>query len=295
MMKEEKVTKEKPIGLEGKEERVSIPDDGVEGVEAKPQEQEALKEPITIKELLETGVHFGHQVNKWNPKMKPYIFGERNGIHIIDLEKTAKFFVKAYQFVVETVARGGNLLFVGTKRQATDIIEEEAKRCEMFYVNTRWLGGILTNFRTIQQSLKKLEELERMKEDGTFAQLRKKEVLRLEKKIEKMNKTLAGIKGMTELPSAVFIIDPVKEEIAVRECNIMGIPIVALTDTNCDPDPIDFIIPGNDDAIRAIKLITSRIADACIEGKKKRKEMSLASLQPVEVKTVTPEIDIIKR
>lgn len=255
--------------------------------------EEALKEPITIKELLETGVHFGHQVNKWNPKMKPYIYGERNGIHIIDLEKTAKLFAKAYQFVVETVARGGTVLFVGTKRQAADIIEEEAKRCEMFYVNTRWLGGTLTNFRTIQQSLKKLRDLERMREDGTFAQLRKKEALKLEKKINKMNKTLAGIKNMTELPSIVFIIDPAKEEIAVRECNRMEIPIVALTDTNCDPDPIDYIIPGNDDAIRAIKLITSRIADACIEGKKKRKEMYAMPKSEEEQKG--PEIDIIRR
>lgn len=254
-----------------------------------------IKSPITIKELLETGVHFGHQTNKWNPKMKPYIYGERNGIHIIDLEKTAKLFKKAYYFIAETVARGGSILFLGTKRQAQDIIAEEASRVGMFYVNTRWLGGTLTNFITIKASLERLKEYERMKEDGSFASLQKKEILLLEREYEKLKTTLLGIKEMTAVPSAIFVIDPSKEVIAIRECNRLEIPIIGLTDTNCDPEPIDFIIPGNDDAIRAIKLITSRIADACMEGQKKRKEQLNIPKETTTTQGNMPQVDVLPR
>ena len=221
---------------------------------------------ITMKQLLESGVHFGHQTRRWNPKMKPFIFGERNGIHIIDLQQTIKYFEIAYEFVVNLVSEGGKLLFVGTKKQAQDTIKEEAQRCGMYYVNHRWLGGTLTNFKTIQQSVEKLKKIESWFEDGTIERFPKKERLKLERLKNKLERNLAGIKDMESLPQALYIVDPVYEEIAVKEARKLGIPIVAIVDTNCDPDLIDYIIPGNDDAIRAIKLITSKIADACIEG-----------------------------
>ena len=221
---------------------------------------------INMKELLESGVHFGHQTRRWNPKMKPYIFGSRNGIHIIDLQKTVSLFSTAYEFIVNTVAEGYPVLFVGTKKQANDSVIEESERCGMFYVVNRWLGGTLTNFQTIRKSINRLKELENMKTDGTINRYTKKEVLKLEKELFKLGKNLGGIKDMDELPGAVFVVDPKREHIAVKESRKLGIPVVAIADTNCDPDEIDYIIPGNDDAIRAVRLICSKIADACIEG-----------------------------
>ena len=221
---------------------------------------------ITMKQLLEAGVHFGHQTSRWNPKMKPFIFGERNGIHIIDLQQTLKYFDIAYDFVRDTVAEGGKVLFVGTKRQAQDTIREEATRCGMYYVDHRWLGGTLTNFRTIRKSVDKLKRIEQWIEDGTIERFPKKERLKLERLRQKLERNLGGIKDMEELPQVLYVVDPRKEEIAVLEARKLGIPVVAITDTNCDPDLIDYIIPGNDDAIRAIRLLTSRIADAVLEG-----------------------------
>ncbi len=222
---------------------------------------------ITMKQLLEAGVHFGHQTKRWNPKMKEYIFGSRNGIYIIDLQKTVRLFKEAYKAVVDTVAAGGTVLFVGTKKQAQDAIAEEAQRAGMFYVNQRWLGGTLTNFRTIKKNIERMKKLQAMKEDGTFEALPKKEVLQLEKERAKIEKTLGGIKDMTELPKLLYVVDPRKEKIAVHEARKLGIPIVGIVDTNCDPDEVDYVIPGNDDAIRAIRLISAKIADACLEGK----------------------------
>jgi small subunit ribosomal protein S2 len=222
---------------------------------------------VTMKDLLEAGVHFGHQTKRWNPKMKPYIFGARNGIYIIDLQKTVKMYRAAYDFVRDTVARGETVLFVGTKKQAQEPIAEEAKRCGMFYVNSRWLGGMLTNFTTIKKSIERLRKLEQMREEGTYDLLPKKEVASLEREREKLEKSLGGIKEMTKLPGCVFVIDTRKEKIAVGEARRLGIPTAAVVDTNCDPDEIDYVIPGNDDAIRAIRLFTSKIADAVIEGK----------------------------
>ncbi|RLB41432.1 MAG: 30S ribosomal protein S2 [Deltaproteobacteria bacterium] len=221
---------------------------------------------VTMKELLEAGVHFGHQTRRWNPKMKPYIFGARNGIHIIDLQKTVRLFKVAYDFVVRTVAEGYSVLFVGTKKQAHDSIIEESERCGMFYVVNRWLGGTLTNFQTIRKSVNRLKELENMKREGGFSRYTKKEALKMEKELMKLEKNLGGIKDMDELPGALFVVDPKRERIAVREARKLKIPVVAIADSNCDPDEIDFIIPGNDDAIRAIRLFCSRIADACVEG-----------------------------
>jgi small subunit ribosomal protein S2 len=221
---------------------------------------------INMKELLEAGVHFGHQTRRWNPKMKPYIFGARNGIHIIDLQKTVSLFSTVNDFLVNTVADGYSLLYVGTKKQAHESIVEESERCGMFYVVNRWLGGTLTNFQTIRKSVGRLKELESMKNDGTLSRYTKKEALKMEKELVKLEKVLGGIKDMDELPGAVFIVDPKKENIAVKEARKLGIPVIAIADTNCDPDEIDYIIPGNDDAIRAIRLICSKIADACIEG-----------------------------
>jgi small subunit ribosomal protein S2 len=221
---------------------------------------------INMKELLEAGVHFGHQTRRWNPKMKAYIFGARNGIHIIDLQKTVSLFATANDFIVNTVSDGYAVLFVGTKKQAHESIVEEAERCGMFYVVNRWLGGTLTNFQTIRKSVGRLKELESMKNDGTLSRYTKKEALKMEKDLVKLEKALGGIKDMDELPGAVFIVDPKKENIAVKESKKLGIPIIAIGDTNCDPDEVDYIIPGNDDAIRAIRLICSKIADACIEG-----------------------------
>jgi small subunit ribosomal protein S2 len=219
-----------------------------------------------MKELLEAGVHFGHQTKRWNPKMKEYIFGERNGIYIIDLQKTLRMFKEATRFVTESIAQGGTVLFVGTKRQAQESISEEARRCGMYFVNQRWLGGLLTNFVTIQKSIQRLRELDEMSTDGRYELFSKKEVARLERERKGLEKNLAGIKEMKAHPQIVFIIDSKKEEIAVKESNRLGIPVVAIVDTNCDPDDIDYVIPGNDDALRAIKLFVSKIADAVIEG-----------------------------
>ncbi|MBI1959493.1 MAG: 30S ribosomal protein S2 [Candidatus Rokubacteria bacterium] len=222
---------------------------------------------LTMKELLEAGVHFGHQTKRWNPKMQKYIFGERNGIYIIDLQKTLKKFREAYAFMRDLAAGGGTVLFVGTKKQAQEAVLEEATRCGMFYVNHRWLGGTLTNFATIRKSIARLKKLDEMKETGDYERLPKKEVLGLEREREKLEKTLAGIKNMERLPSAIFIIDPKKETIAVEEAKRLAVPIVAIVDTNCDPTGIDFPVPGNDDAIRAVRLITARMADALNEGR----------------------------
>ena len=222
---------------------------------------------ITIKQLLEAGVHFGHHTRRWNPKMAEYIFTERNGIYIIDLQKTVKKFEEAYMFVRETAADNGNILFVGTKKQAADAIKEEAERCGMYYVNERWPGGMLTNYKTIKKSIARLNNLEKMKEDGTFDLLPKKEVAKLIKEMGDLERNYGGIKNMNGLPSAVFIVDPKKEKNAVLEAKKLGIPVVAIVDTNCDPDDADYIIPGNDDAIRAIKLIASVLANAVVEGK----------------------------
>jgi small subunit ribosomal protein S2 len=223
---------------------------------------------VTMKELLEAGVHFGHQVRRWNPKMKEYIFGERNGIYIIDLQKTQRMFRDAISFVSNLIAedRGKTVLFVGTKRQAQDAIREESERCGMYYVNQRWLGGLLTNFQTVQKSIKRLKDLEAMQTDGRYEKLTKKERIKLDRERDSLNKNLSGIKGMSRLPDAVFIIDVRKEEIAVAEANRLGIPIVAVVDTNCSPEGIDYVIPGNDDALRAVRLFTSRISDAILEG-----------------------------
>lgn len=222
---------------------------------------------ISMKQLLEAGVHFGHQTRRWNPKMAPFIFTERNGIYIIDLQKTVKKVEEAYNFIKEIVSENKSLLFVGTKKQAQESVREEAQRCGQFYVNERWLGGMLTNFPTIQKRVQRLKELERMEEDGTMELLPKKEVARLRSKKEKLSRFLGGIKEMKQLPGALFIIDPRKERIAVAEARRLKIPIVAIVDTNCDPDEIDYVIPGNDDAIRAVKLLTSRMADAVLEAR----------------------------
>jgi len=222
---------------------------------------------ISMKQLLEAGVHFGHQTRRWNPKMAEYIFTERNGIYIIDLQKTVKKVEEAYMFVRDTVLNGGEVLFVGTKKQAQDAIKDEALRAEMYYVNVRWLGGMLTNFKTIKKSIARLHNLEKMAADGTFDLLPKKEVASLQKEAADLERNLGGIKNMKGLPSAIFIVDPKKEKNAVAEARKLGIPVVAIVDTNCDPDEVDYVIPGNDDAIRAIKLIASVMTDAIIEGK----------------------------
>ena len=222
---------------------------------------------ISMKQLLEAGVHFGHQTRRWNPKMREYIFTERNGIYIIDLQKTVKKIDEAYNFVRDIAMNDGTVLFVGTKKQAQESIEQEAKRCEMFYVNQRWLGGLLTNFKTIQTRIAKLNQINKMEADGDFDLLPKKEVVQLCALREKLMKNLSGIKDMKKLPSCMFVVDPRKEHIAVLEARNLGIPVVAIVDTNCDPDDADYVIPGNDDAIRAVKLIASKIADAVLEGK----------------------------
>ncbi len=222
---------------------------------------------ISMKQLLEAGVHFGHQTRRWNPKMKRYIFTERNGIYIIDLQKTVKKVEEAFNAMKEIAANGGTILFVGTKKQAQDSVKEEAERSGMYYVNQRWLGGTLTNFETIQKRIARLKEIETMREDGTFDVLPKKEVVNLNKELERLEKFLGGIKEMKEIPDCLFIIDPRKERIAVAEAHKLNIPIVAIVDTNCDPDEIDYVIPGNDDAIRAVKLLTAKMADAIIEAK----------------------------
>lgn len=222
---------------------------------------------ITMKQLLEAGVHFGHQTKRWNPKMKPFIYGARNGIYIIDLQKTVKLFKRAHKFVVDTVASGDEIVFVGTKRQAAEAIQEEAERAGMHFVNNRWLGGTLTNFKTIHTSVDRLRKIESMAAEGKLDKLSKKDVIRIQRIYTKQEKNLGGIKGMDRLPGALFVIDPRRERIAVAEANKLGIPVVGVVDTNCDPDPVDYPIPGNDDAIRAIRLFTSKIADACVEGR----------------------------
>lgn len=222
---------------------------------------------VSMKQLLEAGVHFGHQTRRWNPKMAQYIFTERNGIYIIDLQKTVKKLDEAYNFIRDLSTEGGSVLFVGTKKQAQESIREEAERCGMHFVNARWLGGMLTNFRTIRHRIDRMEQLKKMREDGTFDLLPKKEVVKLELEIEKLEKFLGGVKDMNKLPKALFIVDPRKERIAVSEARKLNIPIVAIVDTNCDPDEIDYVIPGNDDAIRAVKLIAGAMADAILEGR----------------------------
>ena len=272
---------------------------------------------VTMKELLEAGVHFGHQTKRWNPKMKPYIFGARNGIYIIDLQKTVRMFRVVYDFIIETVSKGKSVLFVGTKKQARESIYEEANRCEMFYVHNRWLGGMLTNFQTIKQSIDRLNYLNNIENDDSINLFPKKERLKLGKERVKLDSNLGGIRDMSALPGAMFVVDPKNEAIAVREGKRLNIPIVAIVDTNCDPDDIDYIIPGNDDAIRAIRLISSKIAEACIEGKQRleekhqaeadkqmemESEVSAASLEmkPGDRKVISdgsdgPVVEIIKR
>ena len=222
---------------------------------------------VTMKQMLETGVHFGHQTRRWNPKMRPFIFGARNGIHIIDLQQTVKLFRIAYDKVVDTVAKGGKVLFIGTKRQAQEAVAAEAGRAHQFYVTNRWMGGTLTNFVTIQKSIERLKKLEAMFADGSINRYQKKEVLLLQRELDKLEESLGGIKDMDSLPQLAFIIDPNREDIAVKECRKLGIPIVAVTDTNCDPDEVDYLMPANDDAIRAVRLLTSKMADAVLEGK----------------------------
>ena len=283
----------------------------------KPFKREKIMAYITMKELLESGVHFGHQTKRWNPKMKQYIFGARNGIYIIDLQKTVRMFRRVYDFVIDIVASGKMLLFVGTKKQARDAIYEEANRCEMFYVHNRWLGGMLTNYQTIKKSIERLNYLNTIVNDGSINLFPKKEGLKLEKERVKLDNNLGGIRTMNNLPGAIFVVDPKNEAIAVREGRRLGIPIIAIVDTNCNPDEIDYIIPGNDDAIRAIRLITSRIADACVEGKERLDEKQQAEadkeveevsevatvgaeLKPGERKIISdglegPVVEIIKR
>ncbi len=234
---------------------------------------------ITMKELLEAGVHFGHQTKRWNPRMKEFIFGERNGIYIIDLQKTLKMFKEASKFVQDLAAAGRVILFVGTKRQAQDAIAEEAQRCSMFYVNQRWLGGLLTNWVTVQKSVKRLKELDEMATDGRYDLLPKKEVIKLERERKHLQANLAGIKNMSRLPDAIFVIDSNKEQIAVREARKLGIPVVAVVDTNCDPSEVDYVIPGNDDALRAIRLFTSKIAESIAEGVNLIGDKQMAELQ----------------
>ena len=238
---------------------------------------------ISMKQLLEAGVHFGHQTRRWNPKMAEYIFAERNGIYIIDLQKTVKKVDEAYYAVAEEIANGGEILFVGTKKQAQDSIKEEAERCGMYFVNQRWLGGMLTNFETIKTRIARLKNLEKMQEDGVFEVLPKKEVANLLHEKEKLEKNLGGIKEMKRVPDVMFVVDPRKERIAIQEAHTLGIPVVAIVDTNCDPEEVDYVIPGNDDAIRAVKLIAAKIADAVIESKQGEQEGEASEVAVAEV------------
>ncbi|MEG1686322.1 MAG: 30S ribosomal protein S2 [Angelakisella sp.] len=237
---------------------------------------------VSMKQLLEAGVHFGHQTRRWNPKMAQYIFTERNGIYIIDLQKTVKKLEEAYLFVREISANGGSILFVGTKKQAGDSVKEEAERAGAYFVNARWLGGMMTNFQTIRRRIARLEQLQKMREDGTFDRLTKKEAAKLTLEIEKLEKFLGGIRDMKKLPGALFVVDPRKEKIAVAEAKKLGIPIVAIVDTNCDPDEVDYVIPGNDDAIRAVKLISQTMADAIIEGRQGSQGAAVAEAEAKE-------------
>jgi small subunit ribosomal protein S2 len=248
-------------------------DQGV--IETAPEMNRTIRnadEPLSVKELFEAGVHFGHQTKRWNPKMRPFIYGARSGIHIVDLDQTARLFKRAFDFLSETTARGGSVLFVGTKRQAQEIVREEARRAGMYFVTNRWLGGTLTNFRTIKGGLDRLRTLERMKEDGTYSQLPKKETVQLEKERTRLEKYIGGLKGMGAVPQAIFVIDPAQETIAVSEAKRLRVPIVAITDTNCDPDMVDYVIPGNDDAIRSVRLICGAVADACVAGTARRRD-----------------------
>ncbi|MEF2145830.1 MAG: 30S ribosomal protein S2 [Desulfovibrionaceae bacterium] len=243
---------------------------------------------VTMKQMLETGVHFGHQTRRWNPKMRPYIFGSRNGIHIMDLQQTVKLFETAHDFIADTVAEGGKILFVGTKRQAQDAIKTEAERCGMFFVTHRWMGGMLTNFQTIKKSIDRLKKLEEMFEDGTINRFPKKEIVQMNREVGKLNNALGGIKDLTEPPAAMFVVDPKREHIAISECRKLGIPVVAVVDSNCDPDVVDYIIPGNDDAIRAIKLFATHIAEACMEGDARAEEAKIeARAEKAEAKAET--------
>jgi small subunit ribosomal protein S2 len=251
-------------------------------VEEKPKTGGKSMSGITMKQMLEAGLHFGHQTRRWNPKMKPYIFAPRNGIYIINLDKSIKLFRKAYDYVVDGASKGGYILFVGTKRQAQTTIKEEAVRSGMFYINHRWLGGTLTNFQTIKKSVDRLKSIEAMQADGSISKFPKKEVLLMEKERIKLERNIGGIKNMRSLPVAVFVIDPNKEQIAVKEANKLNIPVIALADTNCNPDGISYIIPGNDDAIRAIKLITSAIADAVLDGRSQLKDKDAVVEEMVE-------------
>lgn len=233
---------------------------------------------VTMKQLLEAGVHFGHQTKRWNPKMRPYIFGERNGIHVIDLHQTAKLLDEAQEFLSDLAARGGKIVFVGTKKQAQATVEQEANRCGMFFVNRRWLGGTLTNFVTIRSRLQYLRNLERQSQNGDFALLPKQEAQSKEQELEKLERTLGGLKELTTRPAAIIVVDPRREELAIKEASRLGIPIIAMVDTNCDPDPIDFVIPANDDAIRSVRLVLSKLADAIIEGRT-RQEIAAADAE----------------
>ncbi|EGS30493.1 ribosomal protein S2 [Peptoniphilus sp. oral taxon 375 str. F0436] len=246
---------------------------------------------VSMKSLLEAGVHFGHQTRRWNPKMAKYIFTERNGIYIIDLQKTVKKIEEAYDYVREIAANGGEILFVGTKKQAQDAIGKEANKCGMPYINQRWLGGLLTNYKTIRKRIDRLEELERMEEDGTFDVLPKKEVIKLRHEAERLEKFLGGIKNMNGMPDAIYIVDPKKEQIAVKEAQILGIPVIGILDTNCDPDEVDYPIPGNDDAIRAVKLITETMANAVIEGKQGLQDSEESSQEPEDEEETTEEVE----
>ena len=245
---------------------------------------------ISMKQLLEAGVHFGHQTRRWNPKMAPYIYTERNGIYIIDLQKSVGMVDTAYKAVSDIAAEGGTILFVGTKKQAQDAVKVEAERCNMYYVNERWLGGMLTNFKTIQSRVRRLKDIEAMQEDGTFEVLPKKEVIALKKELEKLQKNLGGIKEMKKLPDAIFVVDPKKERICVQEAHTLGIPLIGICDTNCDPEELDYVIPGNDDAIRAVKLIVSKMADAVIEANQGAEaEVSEAEFTEEAVEEATEE------
>ena len=246
---------------------------------APPPEQRTValcdpEQPLTVRDLFDAGVHFGHQTKRWNPKMRPYIYGARNGIHIIDLDQTVTLFKQAFSFATSVVAKGGHIMFVGTKRQAQDIVRDEAMRAGQYYVINRWLGGTLTNFRTIKVGLERLRTLERMAEDGTHQQLRKKEISQLDRERARLEKHIGGVKGMGSLPQAIFVIDPPQEQIAMAEARKLGVPIIAISDSNCDPGMIDYPIPGNDDAIRSIRLLTSALADACVHGASRRKDMA---------------------
>ena len=302
---EEKVAETAPA-----EEKVAKPAPvEVRQVDPKAKPRDPNEPVITIRALLEAGVHFGHQTTRWNPKMRPYIFGSRNGIHIVDLQQTQPMFINAYEFVVRMVATGHSVLFVGTKKQAQDVVSEEAVRCGMFHVTNRWLGGTLTNWRTVRMSIDRLKGIEQMADDGTFEKLTKKEVLSLERQRIKLERNLGGIKNMERLPGVVFVIDPRKERIAVAESRKLEIPVVAITDTNCEPDLIDQPIPGNDDAIRSIRLFTSKIADAVLMGKKVGQERAAmvarereagahqASPEPIRVHSGGdgPKVEVVSR